>query len=251
MLVCMTVLIGCAQNDVREGPKIARIVVTEDHPFDIDAALNVGEVDVGKFLAYLHTRDTGTLSTNYDKSNTVALVIGEPLPVGTQITMKYRQYAGEWVEYERTNEVVSTGSPIVFLNSYRIRRDADVTVRAILNGEEIAKREFRVRGPQFEFNGDYDLRGAQPFNETQIREFVSGNTFRFDEGTARWAFLDDGSYRRIRKGEADGLGRWRIQDGKLCVDFDNGKSRCYIIAVDGPHVYFINKRSVRYRMEMV
>jgi len=102
-------------------PPVARIVVLDENPFDLEAALEFGPVHLPRALQFLHERDTDTVNTNHDETKSLVLAVGEPVPVGTKIRMEIRAYDlkdREWGEYRWVNEVGpdSVTNPIIFVN---------------------------------------------------------------------------------------------------------------------------------------
>jgi len=249
---------SCASNPpVTENgtsqPPLARFVLRDEHPFDIEAALEFGPARLARVLRFLDERDTDTIDTNYDNLKSLILVVRGPVAVGTKIQMKFTQYVrGRRNDYEIVNEV-SPGSatdPAILINSYRHFVNTDVTVRAIMNGEEIARHSFDVRGPSYDFGGEWNARDDYRLTASDLREFLIGKRFRLDTNGAILSYGADSRY-TYSSARGEFPGSYRIEeDGFLCLDFDSGRSRCDIVVLgaDG-HPYLVNKRSRRYRMK--
>jgi len=234
-------------------PSLARFVLLDEHPFDIEAALEFGPVRLERVLRFLDERDTDTIDTNYDNLKSLILVVRGPVAVGTKIQMKFTQYVrGRRNDYEIVNEVPpgSATDPAIFINSYRNSVHTDVTVRAIMNGEEIARHSFDVRGPSYNFGGEWNARDDYRLTASDLREFLIGKRFRLDTNGAILSYGADSRY-TYSSARGESSGSYRIgEDGFLCLDLDSGRSRCdiVILGADG-HPYLVNKRSRRYRMK--
>lgn len=231
----------------------ARILVIEEHPFDLEAALtNPDGINLANTLRFLASRDTETINTDYDEMKSVVTVIRGPLPSGTRVTLKFRRSADDQATYEIHNDVVPTteNNPVIFINSYKINRRANVRVRAFIDGRMIAEKRFKARGPTDNSKPNWVMKeGDIRLTAKELRETIIGKRFRLDVGGTGF-FSSDGSYTRVRP-ERTKIGTYEVRDdGFTCTNFKNDRERCYIFVRDRRgNLHIINDRSRRYRIE--
>lgn len=75
---------------------------------------------------------------------------------------------------------------------------------------------------------------------TELRKLIVGKTII--SGGAKLRYGKDGSY------SYNGMypGRYEIMDGRICVDFDSGQSRCDTIVKNGGKYFLINGQGKRF-----
>ena len=143
---------------------LARILVIEEHPFDLEAALeNPNGINLANTLRFFADRDTDTINTNYYEMKSIVTVIRGPVPAGTLVTFKYRQFvSGKRYDYERFTEIpegINT-EPAIIVNSYRVSRSAKVRVRAYIGDTMIAERKFKAKGKAHSFGGAWSTKAG-------------------------------------------------------------------------------------------
>ena len=82
--------------------------------------------------------------------------------------------------------------------------------------------------------------GDEVFTETGLADALSGQVMEFfDDSTATYRADGSYAYRYTADGD-DWTGRWSTNDAsQVCVDFDNGSSRCDTIVRDGERFVMI------------
>ena len=136
-------------------------------------------------LRFLASGDAETINTDYDEMKSVVTVIRGPLSPGTRVTLKFRRSADDQATYEIHNDVVPTtvNSPVIFINSYRINRRADVRIRAFIDGCMIAEKSFRARGPTDDSKPNWVMKeGDIRLTAKELREAIVGKRFLLDVG---------------------------------------------------------------------
>lgn len=77
----------------------------------------------------------------------------------------------------------------------------------------------------------------RPATKAEIEKVAVGRTV-----SGAMKYFPNGRY--TYKGHSPG--RYKISDGKICVQFDNGNSRCDRIVVDGKKFTLINRNGERF-----
>lgn len=91
--------------------------------------------------------------------------------------------------------------------------------------------------------------GDVRFTASQIADFIAQNDVRFYDG-GRSDYGADGAYAYVYDGGDRAEGRFRIEaDGSVCVDFDNGWSRCDLYVRNGDRVLLIDRKGNRYPLK--
>ena len=84
----------------------------------------------------------------------------------------------------------------------------------------------------------------------QIKELVTGAAVSFSPGGGRARYRTDSSY-RFSDNRGTWNGRYYARNNRLCVDIDNGGSRCDKIIQRGNNYYFLSSQNGReYRMSI-
>ncbi|MBH0236592.1 hypothetical protein [Methylobrevis albus] len=84
---------------------------------------------------------------------------------------------------------------------------------------------------------DASKQGERPATKAEIEKIAVGRTV-----SNAMFYGADGSYNY--KGGSPG--KYRISEGSICVNFDDGKSRCDKIVTDGSGYFLINSRGQRF-----
>ncbi|SIQ73087.1 hypothetical protein [Bosea sp. TND4EK4] len=85
------------------------------------------------------------------------------------------------------------------------------------------------------------LASDKPVAKSELQKLVSGNTMRVGSSSASYGA--DGKY----SFNGGSLGRYRVDTGRICVDFDSGQARCDKIVKDAGNYYLINAQGQRYQ----
>lgn len=227
-----------------------QIYVLREHPADvkqlIEAASGLSFEEVAQVLEALSVE---TVNTNYDELKSVVVVAKGPVNSGTRLRLQYRysQFEGWQSQDNEISKSLST-DPVVFVNSFRVSRPADMTVRALLGDKKVADASFSARGPAHDFGKDWNEREDYVLTVPELRELFVGSQFVVDEFGARLVYGNDGNYRYI--GNTTYSGKYRFEpEGFVCASFERIQPRCDRIVVNSEgHLYLVNKASRRYRL---
>lgn len=88
----------------------------------------------------------------------------------------------------------------------------------------------------------------QQMTDAEIRSFIVGKTVNYSDGGSS-QFFEDGqtSYTRP-SGETTPKAPYSISNGRVCIDFANGRSRCDRYFKDASGPYLLNASGNQYRM---
>lgn len=79
--------------------------------------------------------------------------------------------------------------------------------------------------------------GERAATKAEIEQIAVGRTVN-----GAMTYGADGSY----KYKGGNSGRYRISNGEICVNFDNGRSRCDKIVTDGSRYFLVNSGGERF-----
>jgi len=82
----------------------------------------------------------------------------------------------------------------------------------------------------------------------ELRTLISGKNIRFSDGSGVATYKTDGKYEFfiMRAGANAGAtvrGKWSVNGNRVCVDFDNGQSRCDQYIKEGGSISLKNSMS--------
>jgi hypothetical protein len=87
-----------------------------------------------------------------------------------------------------------------------------------------------------------------PMSRSEIQSLVYGKTV--SAGTSRLTFDRDGRYQfTFGNGVKGGAGRYRIEEGRICVDFDSGRSRCDRYMKQDGQLYLVDQAGAGYLLK--
>jgi hypothetical protein len=81
----------------------------------------------------------------------------------------------------------------------------------------------------------------KPVPGAELQRVVVGKSVNIGSASAHYG--KDGRY----SFNGGNFGKYKIQNGRICVDFDAGASRCDKIVKDAGNYYLIDGRGVRFR----
>lgn len=84
------------------------------------------------------------------------------------------------------------------------------------------------------------LAGDRAVPQKQLMQMIAGRTVAIGPNTASYGA--DGTY-SYSSGDR---GLYRVSNGRICIDFENGHARCDTVVSDGGRYYLINGRGDRY-----
>lgn len=88
--------------------------------------------------------------------------------------------------------------------------------------------------------------GDAPFSADELSVFLRTAEIRFYDG-GRSEYGEGGAYAYIFDGGDRAEGRYQVEpDGSVCVDFNNGWSRCDLYVRNGDRVLLIDQKGDRY-----
>lgn len=121
---------------------------------------------------------------------------------------------------------------------------------APLLGEKVHAQSIHFVCIAFGFLFDLGV-AQQPMDDSEIRDLLSGKSAIFsDYGTA--VYHSNGRYtftrRSSQSGAAPTTGKWAVSAGRICIDFDNGRSRCDRVMRDATSAYVVASDGAMYRL---
>ena len=81
----------------------------------------------------------------------------------------------------------------------------------------------------------------KPVPKAELQKLVVGKSIGI--GTSTASYSADGRYTF----DGGNSGKYRIDNGRICVDFDAGQARCDKIVKDAGNYYLINAQGQRYQ----
>ncbi|MDH5529763.1 MAG: hypothetical protein OEY05_06970 [Paracoccaceae bacterium] len=88
--------------------------------------------------------------------------------------------------------------------------------------------------------------GDQPFEAAELAAFLASQEVRFYDG-GRSEYGPDDAYAYVYSSEDRAEGKFRIMDdGSVCIAFDNGFSRCDLYVRSGDRVLLIDEKGDRF-----
>ncbi len=88
--------------------------------------------------------------------------------------------------------------------------------------------------------------GDRPFTRSELAAFLLTHAVRFHDG-GHSEYGPGEAYAYVYESGGRAEGRYRIEpDGSVCVDFDNGFSRCDLYVRNGTRVLLIDQKGDRY-----
>lgn len=80
----------------------------------------------------------------------------------------------------------------------------------------------------------------RPVPKSELQKLIVGKTI--SSGGAGLSYAKDGRYTY----NGGSPGKYRIDNGRICIDFDNGGARCDSIVKDAGKYYLINRQGQRF-----
>lgn len=77
----------------------------------------------------------------------------------------------------------------------------------------------------------------------ELKTLISGKNVRFSDGSGVATYKADGKYEFFNMNAGATIrGKWSVNGDRVCVDFDNGQSRCDQYIKEGGSMYLKNSR---------
>ncbi len=82
----------------------------------------------------------------------------------------------------------------------------------------------------------------KPVSKAELQKLIVGKSISI--GTASASYGHDGRYTF----NGSNPGKYRVDNGRICVDFDNGQARCDKVVKDAGSYYLINAQGNRFQI---